>query len=199
MNYTPTPWFIEEDKLTWNLYGGNGMIPLKIIKAPKKSKEYAEYWPFKGDANLICAAPDMYEILKRCKQFLNEMTCTDEELEWMVNEVIKKVEGNDVIVMDKYLTRLESLPEDTRPKINKITNEIKYLYSISNNKQIVPRIKCCPICGELDNNEDQEHILVRYESWHVDFYCDKCGFNGSVDYLKPDEWNPEVEGKEIVF
>ena len=102
----------------------------------------------------------------------------------------------DVIVMDKHLTRFESPPEDTKLKIN---NEIKYLYSISNNKQIIPGIKCCPICGELDNNEDQEHILIRYESWHVDFYCDKCGFNGSVDYLKPDEWNPEVEGKEIVF
>jgi len=60
----------------------------------------------------------------------------------------------DVIVMDKNLTRFESPPEDTRPKITKITNEIKYLYSISNNKQIIPRIKCCPICGEMDNNED---------------------------------------------
>jgi len=60
----------------------------------------------------------------------------------------------DVIVIDKHLTRLESPPEDTRPKISKATNEINYLYSISNNKQIVPRIKCCPICGEMDNNED---------------------------------------------
>jgi len=38
----------------------------------------------------------MYEILKRCKQFLNEMTCTDEELEWLVNKVIEKAEENDV-------------------------------------------------------------------------------------------------------
>jgi len=47
MNYTPSPWFIEEDELTWNLYGGNDMMSLKIIKAPKRSKEYAEYWPKK--------------------------------------------------------------------------------------------------------------------------------------------------------
>ena len=97
MNYTSSPWFIEENELTWNLYGGNssnGMIPLKIIKAPKKSKEYAEYWPKEKDANLICAAPEMYEVLKICKQLLNKMTCVDEELEWMVNEIIKKVEEN---------------------------------------------------------------------------------------------------------
>jgi len=94
MDYTPSSWFIEEDELTWNLYGGNDMMPLKIIKAPKKSKEYAEYWPKEKDANLICAAPEMYEVLKKCKQLLNKMTCVDEELEWMVNEIIKKVEEN---------------------------------------------------------------------------------------------------------
>jgi len=96
MNYTSSPWFIEENELTWNLYGGNssnGMIPLKIIKAPKKSIEYAEYWPQDGDVNLICVAPEMYEVLKECKKYLNEMTCVDEELERMVNEVIKKAEG----------------------------------------------------------------------------------------------------------
>ena len=96
MNYTPSPWFIEEDELTWNLYGGNNMMSLKIIKAPKKSKEYAEYQPKDEDARLICIAPEMYKVLKRCKQLLNEMTCVDEELEWLVNKVIEKAEENDV-------------------------------------------------------------------------------------------------------
>ena len=70
---------------------------------------------------------------------------------------------------------------------------IKYKYSITNNKQIAPKLKCCPICGEI------EDVTVRYESWQVDFFCDKCGFNGSVDYLKPEDWKPEMEGKEILF
>jgi len=95
--------------------------------------------------------------------------------------------------MEKLTLELSELDKSNKNKPE------KYLYSITNNKQILPRIKCCPICGELDNNEDQENILIRYESWQVDFFCDKCGFNGSVDYLKPEDWNPEVEGKEIVF
>ena len=95
--------------------------------------------------------------------------------------------------MEKLTLELSELDKSNKNKPE------KYLYSITNNKQILPRIKCCPICGELDNNEDQENILIRYESWQVDCFCDKCGFNGSVDYLKPEDWNPEVEGKEIVF
>jgi len=134
---------------------------------------------------------------EKCSKYLRLKENYNKNNKRRLNNMFNK--RKDIIVMDKNLTRFESPPEDTRPKIIKVTNEIKYLYSISNNKQIIPRIKCCPICGELDNNEDQEYILVRYESWHVDFYCDKCGFNGSVDYLKPDEWNPEMKGKEIVF
>ena len=106
------------------------------------------------------------------------------------SKIVEKANKEANRLMEKLTIRLSELDKNESER---------YLYSISNNKQIVPRIKCCPICGELDNNENQEHILIRYESWHVDFYCDKCGFNGSVDYLKPDEWNPEMEGKEILF
>jgi len=110
-------------------------------------------------------------------------------------------ETNSSKIVEKANREANGLMERLTIKLSELDkNESeRYLYSISNNKQIVPRIKCCPICGEMDNNEDQEHILIRYESWHVDFFCDKCGFNGSVEYLKPEDWKPEIEGKEIAF
>jgi len=70
---------------------------------------------------------------------------------------------------------------------------IKYKYSITNNKQIAPKLKCCPICGEI------EDITTRYESWQVDFFCNECSFSGSVEYLWIEDWQPKVEGEEVVF
>ena len=90
----------------------------------------------------------------------------------------------DIVILDKHLTRLESPPKDSRQN---------YKYSITNNKQVAPKLKCCPICGELEN------ITTRYESWSVDFHCNKCDFNGSVDYLWIEEWEPDVKGEKVVF
>jgi len=69
----------------------------------------------------------------------------------------------------------------------------KYSYSITNDKQIAPKFKCCPICLEEIN------IIIRYESFNVDFFCNKCGFDGSINYIRKEEWTPEVEGNEVKF
>ncbi|GAN11526.1 hypothetical protein MAM1_0664c11090 [Mucor ambiguus] len=54
---TPGPWFVEESDLSWDLYAGAGNFhTLKLIKAPKKSKEFAEYWPNANDSTLIAHA-----------------------------------------------------------------------------------------------------------------------------------------------
>jgi hypothetical protein len=62
---TPGRWFVEEGDMSWDLYAEHepfiepltgkpmAMHPLKLIKAPKQSKEFAEYWPPKADENLI--------------------------------------------------------------------------------------------------------------------------------------------------
>lgn len=56
---TPRPWFVEEDEHTWVLFGGDGPMPLQILKAPKRDTPYAEYWPNAADSALIVAAPDL--------------------------------------------------------------------------------------------------------------------------------------------
>ena len=114
----------------------------------------------------------------------------DSHSETNSSKIVEKANREANKLMEKLTIKLSELDKNESER---------YLYSISNNKQIIPRIKYCPICGEMDNNEDQEHILIRYESWQVDFFCDKCGLNGSVEYMKPEDWNPEVEGKEIKF
>ncbi|MFB5192676.1 hypothetical protein [Alicyclobacillus fastidiosus] len=40
-------WYFTEDERTWQMFAefGGMYAPHQIIKAPKKSKEYAEYWP----------------------------------------------------------------------------------------------------------------------------------------------------------
>jgi hypothetical protein len=66
-NATPGRWFAEEDRMSWDLYAQhvildenhnimNVMHPLKLIKAPKQSTEFAEYWPNKGDEIIIVNA-----------------------------------------------------------------------------------------------------------------------------------------------
>jgi hypothetical protein len=62
--HTPGPWFYEEDDYMWQLFGGNGIMPLQLLKAPKRDTPYAEYWPNEADANIIVAAPDMLEALR---------------------------------------------------------------------------------------------------------------------------------------
>ena len=61
----PGPWWAEENEYSWDLYAMNPidprMHPFKIIKAPKKSTEYAEYWPTGVNEKIIIAAPLLYE------------------------------------------------------------------------------------------------------------------------------------------
>lgn len=67
---TPGTWSVEEDAEVWELYAGRvdlieGCNPttgrtfqqyghgMKLIKAPKQSREFAAYWPEKGDGEFI--------------------------------------------------------------------------------------------------------------------------------------------------
>jgi hypothetical protein len=63
---TAPPWYVEEDETVWELYAENIPFPeipppfnrahpWKIAKCPKKSQEFAEYWPNEADAALIVA------------------------------------------------------------------------------------------------------------------------------------------------
>lgn len=66
-------WFAEEDERTWELYTDTGhMMPLKLLKIPKVSKEYAEYPPTKGDAAFIVHAKRDIEWLLSEVERLNQ-------------------------------------------------------------------------------------------------------------------------------
>jgi hypothetical protein len=63
--HTPGPWYWTEGELSWQLFAKQEGHPIQLIKAPKRSVEFAEYWPNRADADLIAAAPDMLEFLER--------------------------------------------------------------------------------------------------------------------------------------
>jgi len=67
----------------------------------------------------------------------------------------------------------------------------EYSYSVTNNKQIAPVFDCCPVCREEDD------VLIAYESWNLNFWCNICGFNGSIEYVKPEEWEPNVKAVSV--
>lgn len=49
---TPGPWTDEENESMWMLFGGH-MGAMQLIKAPKRSTPFAEYWPEAEDALFI--------------------------------------------------------------------------------------------------------------------------------------------------
>ena len=79
---TPGPWYVEESERSWELYARNVLVgipdmfgnpdtevhPWKLAKCPKKSTEFAEYWPKDADARFIVSArklvPELAESLK---------------------------------------------------------------------------------------------------------------------------------------
>ncbi|WP_342409843.1 hypothetical protein [Paenibacillus sp. FSL R10-2778] len=52
---TEGPWTDSEDDSMWMLFGGH-MGAMQLIKAPKRSTPFAEYWPDKVDVNFIKGA-----------------------------------------------------------------------------------------------------------------------------------------------
>lgn len=64
-NFLPGPWWVQDDDRTWQLFAPfpnePSMHPLQVIKAPKKSIEYACYWPEGINEKIIAAAPLLYE------------------------------------------------------------------------------------------------------------------------------------------
>lgn len=52
---TAGPWWTAESEDTWQLFGGP-YGERQLIKAPKRSVEYAEYWPDPEDARFITEA-----------------------------------------------------------------------------------------------------------------------------------------------
>lgn len=57
-------WWVEEDENVWQLFYGDesGLNhPEQVIKAPKKCKEYAEYWPSKSETRFIVDALNTME------------------------------------------------------------------------------------------------------------------------------------------
>lgn len=53
----PGRWTVEDGVQSWDLYvgRGEGAHGYKLIKAPKKSREYAEYWPYPAESAHIAA------------------------------------------------------------------------------------------------------------------------------------------------
>ncbi len=74
---TGTQWFYEEDEYSWDLYADTGYpMALKILKAPKKSKEYAEYYPEQGDGEFIAnAKTDIHKLIEEYEKLLNKNKC----------------------------------------------------------------------------------------------------------------------------
>ena len=54
---TRGPWEAEDDEDCWRLFGAvtPNMHPLQLIKAPKHSTPYAEYWPGEADSAFIAS------------------------------------------------------------------------------------------------------------------------------------------------
>jgi hypothetical protein len=60
------PWTAEDNDGSWDLYehAPSNMHPMKILKAPKRNSNHAEYWPEPGDAAWILAmSPHIGEAL----------------------------------------------------------------------------------------------------------------------------------------
>lgn len=64
-------WSYAEDEHSWQLFAEEVSddplsitMPLQIIKAPKKSKEFAEYWPSEKDSQFIIDALNRAELEK---------------------------------------------------------------------------------------------------------------------------------------
>jgi len=71
-------WFSTQDEYSYDLYLDTGMeyaLTPKILKAPKKSEEYAEYWPNEWEDKLITNAVywlrNLMEENKQLKKNLN--------------------------------------------------------------------------------------------------------------------------------
>lgn len=95
MEYTKGPWYISEDQSVWQLFGEgpvSGGHPMQIIKAPKRSIEYAEYWPNSADESLIVHAPDMYLAIKACIELLEKTGQSGTTLT-KLRELISKIES----------------------------------------------------------------------------------------------------------
>ena len=64
-NFLPGPWWIRDDDDVWQLFAPHPLNPrlhpMQVIKAPKKSIEYACYWPEGINEKIIAAAPLLYE------------------------------------------------------------------------------------------------------------------------------------------
>lgn len=86
---TAGPWFVFEDELVWQLFADRSAIvdpgdgseptrialhPLQLIKAPKKSLIFAEYWLGAADSNFIAHArtdiPDLIAEVRRLRKVL---------------------------------------------------------------------------------------------------------------------------------
>jgi len=67
----------------------------------------------------------------------------------------------------------------------------KYKYIISSKNYIIPFFECCPICKE------EIEVTIIFKEWKFSFYCSKCGCEGNVNYVKMDNWKPEVMGEKI--
>lgn len=73
-NSTGIFWYSFEDKDMYQLFAdmGNGFHPMQILKAPKHSEEYAEYWPEYWDNKLIVNAKTWLEFLLKENKELKE-------------------------------------------------------------------------------------------------------------------------------
>lgn len=72
---TAGPWLYAENDDCWQLFGGDGPMPLQLLKAPKRDTPYAEYWPTETDAELLCQARNaLPQLLAEIRLYRNSRT-----------------------------------------------------------------------------------------------------------------------------
>lgn len=62
---------------------------LQILKAPKHSTPYAEYWPTEEDARMIVAAPEMYEKHERILELADYYSLSGGTTEELMGQLAK--------------------------------------------------------------------------------------------------------------
>jgi hypothetical protein len=111
---SPGPWSYTEDEYSWDLYDGNLPMELKIIKAPKESEEYAEYWPERADADFIAnARQDIPRLLTEVETLITEKAAARRMLDELIGEMANAAEAGYALA-----------PETVREDIEKIRKEL---------------------------------------------------------------------------